>query len=296
MRYQAGTTPSVGDVLARASGILAEFGVEDPRHEARLLLGHALNTPEERFYGREDMSLGPAPLSRFHALVARRRRREPVSRIVGRREFWSMSLAISPATLDPRPDSETLIDAVLHRYPDRMAPLRILDLGTGSGCLLLATLSEFPDATGLGIDLDPRCLAVARRNAIEHGLAHRARFLAGNWADSLSATFDIVLCNPPYIVSAALCELQPEVRNHDPVLALDGGCDGLAGYRQLAGNLVGVLSVRGDAFVEIGCGQREAVCDILAGAGLSCLDHRRDLAGRPRCLVFAHRPAGYRFS
>ena len=276
---------TVSMALHQARMRLAATGVDRPDLDARILLAKASGVPRERFYGKEDGTISTDQLAVFRSLVARRCRGEPVSRIVGTREFWSLELAIDASTLDPRPDSETLVEAVLEHFPERRFPLRALDLGTGSGCLLLAILSEYRQAQGLGIDIDAGCLAMARQNAAMHGLAARARFALGDWADGCHETFDMVLCNPPYVPAAAIASLAPEVACYDPRRALDGGGDGLNCYRRLVSGLPQALNGNGMAFLEIGAGQADAVRAILESAGLIGRGSRRDLGGHERCLI-----------
>jgi release factor glutamine methyltransferase len=213
-----------------------------------------------------------------------------VSRLVGEREFWSLPFAVTPATLDPRPDSETLVEAALARTADRAAPVRLLDLGTGSGCLLLALLHELRAAWGVGTDRSAAAVAAARANAVRLGLADRARFVVADWAAPLAGRFDIVLANPPYIERGAIAGLAPEVARHDPVLALDGGPDGLDAYRAILAGLEALVAPRGRAYLEIGDGQAGAVSALLEAAGFADLELAHDLAGRARCLVACKNP------
>jgi release factor glutamine methyltransferase len=221
--------------------------------------------------------------ARYAGHLARRAGHEPVSRILGHREFWSLDFALGPATLDPRPDSETLVEAALAACPDR--PLRVLDLGTGTGCLLLAVLHDRPAAFGLGVDRSEAAAGTARANARALGLADRAAFLVGDWATALDARFDLILSNPPYIPEAEIAALDPEVRDHDPHLALSGGADGLDAYRDLAVALPGLLVPGGTAVVELGIGQAADVAALFRAAGLDITATPHDLAGIPRCLV-----------
>ncbi len=227
---------TVGAVLCRAGQHLRAAAIEAPRLEARLLLGHAMGLSPEALLREPRRAVPPDAAARFSELLRRRlEERAPVAHLLGEREFWSLPIRVSPATLIPRPDSETLIEAACAAFPDRDAVRRILDLGTGTGCLLLAALTEFPAATGLGIDRVPAAAALAAANARRLGLAGRARFLAGDWgaplAAAVAARFDLVLCNPPYIEAAAIAGLEPEVARHEPASALDGGADGLDAYR-----------------------------------------------------------------
>jgi release factor glutamine methyltransferase len=270
-------------VLDEAALRLRSAGVESPRAEARLLLAHAMGVR------REDIISGAHPddaaLARFRTAVERRLAREPFAYIVGRREFFSLDFAVGPGVLIPRPETEMLIEEALRRYPQADTTLRVLDLGTGSGCLLLAFLSERPHAEGVGIDKSDIALRFARRNAEHLGIAGRARFLCDNWAESVHARFDLIFANPPYVKSSDIPTLAPEIAAHEPAAALDGGLDGLEAYRRIAPALRELLSPGGCAFVEIGEGQAEAVSAIFTNANLEIDGTVTDLARINRCLV-----------
>lgn len=284
----AAAANSLGAALAEGTARLAAAGVEGARRDARLLLAEAAGLEPGALTAWPERPLSADARRRYESHLARRASREPVARILGRREFWSLPFALSPATLDPRPDSETLVEALLACQPDRGRPLRLLDLGTGSGCLLLALLSELPAAWGLGLDRSAEAAATARRNAADLGLAERAAFLVGDWAAALADAqggFDLVVSNPPYIARNALETLDPEVLRHDPRAALDGGPDGLSAYRALAGELPRLLRPGGWAAVEIGADQEASAAAALAGGGLPEPALLRDLAGRPRGLL-----------
>jgi release factor glutamine methyltransferase len=276
---------SVASSLDRAAALLGAAGVEQPRRDARLLLAEALGGRPELVTGYPERPLEPSQASRFRALVGRRAAREPVSRILGRREFWSLDLRVNADVLDPRPESETVVEAVLGRIDDREAPVRILDLGTGSGCLLLALLSELPRARGLGVDISPAALAVARENARRLGLSARAAFGQGDWAQGLPGSWQAIVSNPPYIMDTEIADLAPEVARYDPELALSGGPDGLAAYRSLAPQVARLLAPGGILAVEVGAGQAGEVARLLEAAGLAGLDRMRDLAGQERCVL-----------
>jgi release factor glutamine methyltransferase len=276
---------TVGAALARVTVFLREAGVAAPRLDARLLLSAALGESAERLVGWPERVLSIAEASAFADLVARRAAREPVAQILGRREFWSLSFATTRDTLTPRPDSETVIEAALALQPDRSAPLRVLDLGTGTGCLLLALLTEYPNATGIGADLSPQAVRIAQANAAALRLGDRARFIVSNWDDAVAEPADLVVSNPPYIGTAELASLDPEVAHFEPRLALDGGLDGLAAYRALAPRLRGRLAASGAAVLELGAGQAEAVEQIMREAGLRLIGRRADLAGVDRCIL-----------
>jgi release factor glutamine methyltransferase len=270
---------AIAEALREATARLARAGVEGPALEARLLLAHALGEPVERLLIDRRRIISTES---FDALLARRVTREPLAFMTGHREFWSLDFEVGPATLIPRNDSETLIEAALAATT---APSRILDLGTGSGCLLLAALHEFPAAWGLGIDRSPAAVALAHRNARRLTLADRSAFLCGDWAAAIAGRFDLVLCNPPYIPSADIAGLMPEVARHEPATALDGGADGLDAVRLLLADLPRLLTPTGVGIIEIGFGQDEAALRLAQQAGFSRPALRADLGGVPRALV-----------
>jgi len=278
---------TIGEALAQATKRLAEVGIERPQAEARILLEAASGRGRGQIIAFAEHALSPEQWDQFDAQVARRCAREPVSRILGRREFWSMTFAVGPATLDPRPDSETLVAAVLARIPDRNAELELLDLGTGTGCLLLALLSELPRAKGVGIDISAEARDTAAANAAALGLAARADFRLGDWTRDISAQFDVIVSNPPYIESNLIAGLAPEVAQYDPRRALDGGTDGLSAYRTLIPQVAGCLRPGGLLALEIGAGQGPAVRVLAADAGFSDLGSANDLAGIERCMLFS---------
>jgi len=253
--------------------------------DARLLLAAALAIPRLELTLAPERPVCAAEAERFDGFLARRTAGEPVSRILGRREFWSLEFEIDAAVLDPRPDTETVVEASLSALPDRAAPLDVLDLGSGSGCILLALLSELPNAAGLAVDSSPAALSTARRNARRLGLAGRCRFLAADWGAALSGGFDLVASNPPYVPTGQIAALAREVARHDPNAALDGGTDGLDAFRAIASGLPRLLRAGGVAAIEVGDGQAGAVGKLLAAAGLEPVETRRDLAGRERCIV-----------
>lgn len=282
----AATGPwDIAAALAQAEARLRRSEVEDPRREARLLLAAALGDRPELVIGYPDRELDRAEAAAFADMVDRRTLREPVSRILGRREFWSLPFRISPATLDPRPDSETLVEVVLARFPDRSAALSILDLGTGTGCLLLALLSELPGAVGLGTDISPEAIAVARANAADLGLSDRARFAVADWASGLTGSWQAIVSNPPYIMDDEIAGLAPEVARYEPRAALSGGPDGLCCYRHIVPQAARLLVPGGLLAFEIGEGQGAAVQSILAAAGFKWIECAPDLAGIERCVL-----------
>jgi release factor glutamine methyltransferase len=281
----AATGTCIREALSEAADLLSASGIDQPRLDARLLLANALGKPGERFYGREDELLSADIHVKFNQLIERRAAREPVSRILGTRGFWNLELQINAASLDPRPDSETLIEAVLEHVAARDDPIRVLDLGTGTGCLLLSVLSEYPNATGLGVDISPQCTSLAARNAAANDLSARARFQTGDWTTGLHSIFDVIMCNPPYIPTSTIPTLAPEVAVHEPIRALDGGADGLDCYRLLSTELPRIMAKNSRIFMETGFDQRLTVATIMRSEGLEVVSERSDLSGHDRCLV-----------
>jgi len=278
------TDADLDSVLRGAAARLGAAGIDSPRLDARVLVAHALGLSPGDLVLRHRRLVAPAERRLIARLIERRARREPVSRIVRRREFWSLPFRVTPATLDPRPDSETVISAVLEALPARDAAMRLLDLGTGTGCLLLALLSELPCASGIGVDVSPAALRVARANAGALGLKARARFRHGVWADGLRGRFDVILSNPPYIPTDGLAALPTEV-GFDPVAALDGGPDGLVCYRALGEALPRLLAPDGIVALEVGAGLATAVAAIMTRQGLRIAKIVRDLANNERVVV-----------
>jgi release factor glutamine methyltransferase len=254
---------------------------DNPRLEARLLLAHALGLTQNDLIRDSTRPIDPTV---FETLLTRRTAREPLALIVGHREFWSMAFQVSPATLIPRPDSETLIEAALTAFAHRPAPQSILDLGTGTGCLLLALLKEFPSAFGIGLDLIPAAAALAKRNAAQNGLAHQSSFVAGNWTNSIAGRFDLIISNPPYIRRPDIDTLMPEVARYEPKPALDGGPDGYDAYRAIIPALRHHLKPDGTAILELGGEQANYVISLAHAAGLEA-SIRLDLAGISRVIV-----------
>jgi len=276
---------TVGQLLEQSATRLAAAGIAEPRHEARLILVLALGIEPATVLGWPERLVEPKLAAAAEALIARRTKGEPVSRLRGKREFWSLDFALSPDTLDPRPDSETLIAAALADIPDRAAALRVVDFGTGTGCLLLALLSELPKATGIGVDISPGAVAVAQKNAAALGLTGRAEFLIGDWDTRIDGRADVILANPPYIPSNEIGCLPREVLAYDPRAALDGGPDGLSAYSPLGAAIRGLLGPAGKAYIEIGAGQGLQVARVLGETGLTVTAIRRDLADIERCVV-----------
>jgi release factor glutamine methyltransferase len=276
---------TVATALQDAARRLQAAGIDSARLDSRLLLGAVIGLQAPQLIAHPERALTAAENARFRDLVGQRSRRRPLAQLLGRREFWGLNFRVTSDTLDPRPDSEAVIEAALACVADRAAPLRILDLGTGTGCLLLSLLHELPQATGVGVDRSDGALAVARANAADLGLADRAAFRLGNWTDGLNASFDLVVSNPPYIPTAEIAGLMPEVACHEPRVALDGGPDGLDAYRAIAKGLVGLLRPSAYLLLEVGDGQGDSVAAVFAAAGLACTARRNDLGGRQRCLT-----------
>lgn len=284
------TSQRIADLLSEGMTALRKAGIEGAAGEARMLLAVAAQLPPAIMIGFPERSVEAAAADAYRALITRRVDREPVSHILGRREFWSLPFFVSSDVLDPRPDSEALIEAVLDEIFDRQASLRILDLGVGSGCLLLTLLHELPNAKGWGIDVSPAALAVTERNVTGLQLQQRAVLREGVWDAALTPAdpqaFDIIISNPPYIPTADIAGLEPEVVRHEPHLALDGGADGLNAYRHLAPVVRRLLAKDGLAALEIGIGQGESVRELMQTAGLTYVGSNRDLGNRERCLLF----------
>lgn len=284
---------SLNEALAAAAVALRQAGIETPELDARLLLCHAAELTHEGLIARGRDRLAPENAALLERALARRLAREPVSRILGSREFYGRSFLVGPDTLDPRPDTETVIEAAL-AYADarggRRRPLEILDLGTGTGCILLTLLAELPAARGLGTDISEAALALAANNAARLGVEQRANFLAADWLNAIEGRFDLVVSNPPYLGRGEMARLADDVALYDPLPALDGGPDGLAAYRRIAVRAAGVLADNGRLLVEIGDGQADAVAHILGRAGLKIEEIRADLAGRPRVIAARAEP------
>jgi len=285
---------SLGETLAAAQGRLAAAGVETPRLDARLLAAEVLGWDQAKVIAENGYRLNTEQRRRLDALITRREAREPVAILTGHCEFWSLDFTVTGDVLIPRPDSETLIEAALTAMEEKSedgnkdGALEILDLGTGSGCLLLALLSEWPGARGLGVDVSEAALAVAKGNATALDLNGRADFKLSDWdaavPKGVAGRFDIIVANPPYIAESEFASLEPEVARFEPRLALSGGADGLDCYRLLAPRLGALLAVGGRAFVEIGASQADAASGLFAAGGLNVRRVHKDLAGRSRVV------------
>ncbi len=255
---------------------------DTPRLDAELLLAYALDID------RSDLLLKLRDITapeNFAALVDRRASGEPIAHITGTRDFWTLTLHVTPDVLIPRPDTETLIEAAMDHFQGKAPPARILDLGTGSGALLLAALDEWCSATGLGVDASDAALTIAQDNAVRTGMADRAAFRIGDWGEGISERFDLILANPPYIATVAM--LPRDVLHHEPHQALFAGADGLDDYRRIAPQLPGLLAPHGFAAIEIGFDQGESAAALFRAVGLT-VTVRQDIAGRDRCLQIRH--------
>jgi release factor glutamine methyltransferase len=277
--------------VARARLALAEefraAGIDAPELDARLLVGHALSLNHAGLVSAAARLLDAEQTDAIGTLARRRLRHEPVARIIGSKEFWSLKLAVGSSTLVPRPETETVVELALDAIASggpRTAPLRIADLGTGCGALILALLTELPNAFGIGTDTSRNALLVARANAQRLGLG-RAAFVACDMAAALGGPFDVIVSNPPYIASGAIAALGPEVRDFDPRAALDGGLDGLDCYRAITATAPALLKPGGSLVVELGADQAPAVAALFLATGLVPSPPRPDLHGVPRALL-----------
>lgn len=278
---------SIRDIVDKAAKRLHAFAA-NPQREARLLIAHVLKTSYENIFFTNDRCLANDEEALFETLLQRRLNHEPISKITEYREFWSLPFRVTKDTLDPRPDSETLIEAVLAAYPHKTQPLRILDLGTGTGCLLLSLLHEYPNAWGVGVDRSEAASSIAQENALRLNLKNRCAFIVGNWGDALTTSFDIIISNPPYIGHNE--PLPPEVVTYDPHIALFAGDDGLRDYRILADQLPKLATPDSTIFLEMGAGQFDAIRAIFSFA--FSIQTVLDLNGKERCIIF-HIPKGH---
>lgn len=277
-------TTTLAQALQQATARLAAAGVADAARDARALLAHATGlAPDRLLFALQDPLPEPAA-DQFARAIAARAARQPVSQITGQRLFWGRHFRVTPDVLDPRPETEILIAAALEQ------PFaRVLDLGTGSGAILLSLLAECPAARGVGVDLSPAALAVARGNATALGLGARAEFALSDWCAAVTGAFDLIVSNPPYIAAAEMAALAPEVRDWEPHLALTPGGDGLAAYRAIAAQAPAHLAPGGRILLEIGPTQGAAVAALCDAAGLAGIAILPDLDGRDR-VVLARRP------
>lgn len=276
---------TIGSLLLKGKQSLADNAIPQYGLDAELLLAHVLQVGREQLIGYPERSVSHEDSHCYQAYIARRNQREPVSKIVGKKEFWDSEFNVTRDTLDPRPDSETLIEATFEYYHEYSDPQTILDLGTGTGCLLLTLLKLFPDATGVGIDISEKALEVAKKNSRNLMLANRVQFLLQCMGAKHDKCYDLVISNPPYIKHNDLMECDVEVKGYDPYIALVGGEDGLEYYRVIASKLWNLLTNHGLAILEVGYGQAEDVQSLCESHKLHVFDTKKDLAGVVRCLM-----------
>lgn len=277
------TATTVSTTINSLQEQFAKVGIESARLDSRLLVAHVLEKTPDQLRILDDHPIDDPKAGEIERLAKRRSAREPMSHILGEREFWSLPFRIDHNVLTPRPETETIVEAALECTAPE-AVLRVVDLGTGSGCILLSILSERPNAWGLGIDIDLEACRIARENAQSLGFADRAAFVQSDWSKPIGKPFDLVVCNPPYIADQEIVTLAPEVGAYEPQLALRGGEDGLDAYRSLARSLATALKPRAAAIIEIGMGQTTSVSEILGTAGLRVTRVLSDLSGTERCL------------
>lgn len=281
---------TLSDVLRVAAEELRAADVPDAMIDARILAAAAFELSREEMLLEPHRAVGRDAETRFRAMIDRRCTREPVARILGSREFRSLEFGLGTETLEPRPDSEAVVEMAVAYGRAFPGIVRILDLGTGTGCLLLSVLNELPQAAGVGSDIAGGAIETASQNAQSLGLADRARFVRTHWTDGIEGPFDLILSNPPYITTAEIAGLAPEVAAYDPAAALDGGADGLNAYRALAPRISALLSPSGVAVLEIGAGQQDDVIPVFEASALRFVDTRRDLGGHARALSFTKEP------
>ena len=250
--------------------------------DARILLAHVMGLDRGQLSTRLQDAVTDEQVTHFKEVIAQRAKRQPVSQIIGSREFWGRRFSVTPDVLDPRPDTETLIEEALKDREHK----NILDLGTGSGCILLTLLAEWPNALGVGVDQSSKALAVATSNAIALGVAERAYFMQSDWFSNVTGQFDLIVSNPPYITARAMDEIEPDVRDWEPRMALTPEGDGLDAYRTIAAKVARYLTSDGRLFLEIGWDQADAVLEIFSQSGFNQGRCIRDLAGKDRILAF----------
>lgn len=278
---------TLGELYRQLRDALAEQGLDVPEREARLVIQYACAIPPADFISRPDMPLGDDQVAAATAMAQRRGTGEPLSRILGWREFYGLRFDLAPDTLDPRPDTEILVEGAIKWLLDHQVPgARILDLGTGTGCIPISILKNIPQATGVAIDLAPGAVAMAQINARTNGVADRLRVVQSDWTQGLASdeVFDLITSNPPYIPTHEMANLEDSVRNHDPILALDGGNDGYDPYRHLFIAIQQHLSPDGLALFEIGAGQLSDLRRIAIKCGLDVTLTLMDYGGIPRVM------------
>jgi release factor glutamine methyltransferase len=292
---RAETCVSAGALVRAVRDRLEAAGIAGAGLDAAVLVGAALGADRTELVRREHEPVRDAALGRVRSYVERRLAREPVSRILGVREFWGLDFAVSAATLDPRADTETIVEACLEIAACegwRDAPVRFADLGTGSGCIAVALLTELPEAFGVAVDVSAEAASTARRNAAAHGVGQRAGFVCADWASGLGGGFSFIVSNPPYVPSRDIAQLAPEVARYDPRRAIDGGRHGLDAYAAITRQAAGRLVAGGWLVLEVGDGQAEPVCALVRAAGFAAdtalPPQVRDLSGTVRCVRMRH--------
>ncbi len=273
-------------VWKEAALSLKKVGVKTSLLDSRLLLQEVLKISYEELLVSATRVVNDEEYKLFQEYMLRRLKREPISKILQRKDFWKYRFKTTEATLDPRPESETLIESVLAEYKDKNRELKILDLGTGTGCLVLTLLKEFPKATGLGVDASMEALKVAGENAQTLEISDRINFVKGNWTSGITDKFDIIISNPPYIKTNQIDYLSDEVRLFDPKGALDGGQDGISAYREILNNIEKVMDKHARIFFEIGKWQEEEVTKLIKEKGFEVHEVRKDILGIPRIIAF----------
>ncbi len=278
----------ISEALGLASDNLKQQGINSHRIDALLLLCHSLSCSKEHIIFNSGLTINAAQEEQFFALIKRRGNKEPVSHLIGKREFFGVDFVVSGNVLDPRPDSETLIELVLHCFPNKNAPLNILELGVGSGCLVLTILNNFVNSCGIAVDISDQALEITKQNANLLNLSKRVQLLKSDWFSSLKAqeNFDLIISNPPYIKTNDIQFLQNEVKVFEPMLALDGGKSGLDCYLTISKEVVGFLKKDGILILEIGQNQEQDIVKIFTDVGLQFVQDKKDLAGIVRCLMF----------
>lgn len=298
---------TIGEALRSLKDMLTLQKFENPSLEARLLVSMATGARMEDFITNEQDNLTPAQLEKINDVTQRRLSGEPIARIAGVKEFWGLEFELSPATLIPRPDTETLVEAVLRYTKNDVIPakagisknksqdprlreddIKILDLGTGTGCIPIALLTELPKAHATAVDISAEALQTAKRNAERHGVRDRFATVQSNWFEKIDSQFDIIISNPPYIESSAIESLQIEVRNHDPILALDGGESGFEAYKIILRDAKKYLTAHGRIFLEVGQGQVNGIAGIVESVGATLVSTHADLAGIERVVEIAY--------
>ncbi|MEZ5690564.1 MAG: peptide chain release factor N(5)-glutamine methyltransferase [Rickettsiales bacterium] len=279
---------NIKEILRQAVLNLQEERIQTASIDARVLLEHVLRVSREELLFSFDLLMDEEQYYYYQELLKKRVKGFPVAKLIGNRQFWGIDFSVNNYTLDPRPDSETVIESALAYIENRASVIRVLDLGTGSGCLLISLLSELPSASGVGVDCCDNALSVARKNAVSAGVADRVEFFRSNWCANVNDKFDVVLANPPYIPSAVIERLEPDVKDYEPMLALDGGSDGLSCYRDILKELPEFMNDGGIAVFEIGIGQEEDFGKIATGHGFDIAGFRKDLSGITRCVILRH--------